>query len=69
MQEGDAIALTIQEGNTVKVTAHLDVEKNEFIFDVPVDKCNREDFIPYLKQLLLDSTDLKVEFEIEAKTK
>lgn len=53
----------------MRVTAHLDVEKNEFIFDVPVDKCNREDFIPYLKQLLLDSTDLKVEFEIEAKTK
>ena len=48
----------------MKVKAKLVVEDKDFIFDVPVDKCNREDFIPYIKQLLLDSTDVKVEFEV-----
>ena len=48
----------------MKVKAKLIVEDKDFIFNVPVDKCNRKDFIPYIKQLLLDSNDVKVEFEV-----
>ena len=48
----------------MKVKAKLIVEDKDFIFDVPTDKCNREEFIPYIKQLLLDSNDVKVEFEV-----
>ena len=58
--------MTINQNGEVKmkVKAKLIVEDKDFIFDIPVDKCNREDFIPYIKQLLLDSNDVKVEFEV-----
>ena len=48
----------------MKVKAKLIVEDKDFIFDVPTDKCNREEFIPYIKQLLLDSNDVKVDYEV-----
>ena len=55
----------IQSGEVkMKVKAKLIVEDKDFIFDIPTDKCKREDFIPYIKQMLLDSNDVKVEFEV-----
>ena len=48
----------------MKVKAKLVVEDKDFIFNVPTDKCNREEFIPYIKQMLLYSNDIKVKYEV-----
>lgn len=55
----------IQSGEVkMKVKAKLIVEDKDFIFDVPTDRCNREEFIPYIKQMLLYSNDIKVDYEV-----
>ena len=48
----------------MKVRAKLVVEDKDFIFDVPTDKCNREEFISYIKQMLLHSNDIYFFFEV-----
>ena len=58
--------MTINQNGEVKmkVKAKLVVEDKDFIFDVPTDKCNQEEFIPYIKQMLLYSNDIKVKYEV-----
>lgn len=51
----------------MKVVANLyinGVKTENRNIDVPTDKCNREDFIEYIRQYLLDSLDIKVNFEL-----
>ena len=51
----------------IKVSAYLIIDNYKTkvkVIDVPTDKCNREDFIPYIKHVLLDCADIKVEFEL-----
>lgn len=51
----------------MKVTANLtidDMKSKRRVIDVPINRCNREDFIPYIKHVLLDCADIKVEFEL-----
>ena len=51
----------------IKVSAYLIIDNYKTkvkVIDVPTDKCNREDFIPFIEQVLLDCADIKVEFEL-----
>ena len=51
----------------IKVSAYLIIDNYKTkvkVIDVPIDMCNREDFIPYIKQMLIDSNDIKVDFEL-----
>lgn len=51
----------------IKVSAYLIIDNYKTkvkVIDVPTDKCNREDFIPFIEQVLLDSSKIKVEFEL-----
>ena len=51
----------------IKVSAYLIIDNYKTkvkVIDVPTDKCNREDFIPFIKHVLLDSSKIKVEFEL-----
>lgn len=51
----------------IKVSAYLIIDNYKTkvkVIDVPIDMCNREDFIPYIKQMLVDSNDIKVDFEL-----
>ena len=51
----------------IKVSAYLIIDNYKTkvkVIDVPTDMCNREDFIPYIKHVLLDCADIKVEFEL-----
>jgi hypothetical protein len=51
----------------MKVRANLVINGTKLkvkSIDVPIDKCNRDEFLLYIKEVLLDSSDIKVEFSL-----
>lgn len=51
----------------MKVKAKLTLNEDYVILNIPTDKCNLEDFLPYIKEQLMNDSlkdKLKVQFEL-----